>query len=108
MIPPELSGYQQSSLARWRREILDNEANNVSSEFPNTENITLGTNENISEDPKYIDIVSSIYGMRQDLERIRKPIGTRENPVMTCKDLFYGHPQFKDGELLFYSIDYSY
>lgn len=41
---------------------------------------------------------SSIYAMRQDLERIRKPVGTRDNPVRTCKDLFYGHPQFKDGE----------
>jgi hypothetical protein len=41
---------------------------------------------------------SSIYTMRQDLDRIRKPVGTREHPVRTCKDLFYGHPQFKDGE----------
>lgn len=57
-----------------------------------------GSGPGLGDDgPKYVDIVSSIYGMRQDLERIRKPVGTRENPVMTCKDLFYGHPQFKDG-----------
>lgn len=36
--------------------------------------------------------------MRQDLERIKKPIGSRENPVRTCKDLFYGHPKFEDGK----------
>jgi collagen type V/XI/XXIV/XXVII alpha len=28
---------------------------------------------------------------------MRKPVGTRENPVRTCKDLHYGHPQFADG-----------
>lgn len=47
---------------------------------------------------KFLDMYSSIYTMRQDLDRIRKPVGTREHPVRTCKDLFYGHPQFKDGE----------
>lgn len=48
--------------------------------------------------PKFLDMYSSIYAMRQDLDRIRKPVGTRENPVRTCKDLYYGHPQFKDGK----------
>lgn len=47
---------------------------------------------------KFLDMYSSIYTIRQDLDRIRKPVGTRENPVRTCKDLYYGHPQFKDGK----------
>nr|CAD7427672.1 unnamed protein product [Timema monikensis] len=47
---------------------------------------------------KFLDMYSSIYTMRQDLDRMRKPVGTRENPVRTCRDLFYGHPQFKDGK----------
>ena len=46
---------------------------------------------------KFLDMYSSIYSMRQELERMRKPVGTRENPVRTCKDLHYGHPQFTDG-----------
>lgn len=46
---------------------------------------------------KFLDMYSSIYAMRQDLERVRKPVGTRDNPVRTCKDLYYGHPQFTDG-----------
>lgn len=48
--------------------------------------------------PKFLDMYSSIYAMRQELDRIRKPIGSRENPVRTCKDLFYGHPHFNDGQ----------
>jgi len=40
--------------------------------------------------------------MRIELEKIKKPIGTRESPARTCQDLHYGHPQMKDG---FYWID---
>lgn len=40
---------------------------------------------------------TNIYTMRQDLDRLKKPIGTKDNPSRTCKDLFYGHPKFKDG-----------
>lgn len=47
--------------------------------------------------PKFLDMYSSIYSMRQELDRIRKPVGTRENPARTCKDLFYGHPHFESG-----------
>lgn len=57
---------------------------------------------------QYLDMYSSIYSMRQDLERIKKPVGSRENPVRTCKDLFYGHPQFKDGEKNKQSIEIGY
>ena len=49
---------------------------------------------------KLLDMYSSIYAMRQDLERVKKPIGTRDNPARTCRDLFYGHPQFGDGRLI--------
>lgn len=96
LLPPELADFQQSSLARWRRELNDIEATDDDrSQYTTTGGpAPAGGGDG---GPKYADIVSSIYGMRQDLERIRKPVGTRENPVMTCKDLFYGHPQFKDG-----------
>lgn len=47
--------------------------------------------------PKFLDMYSSIYTMRQEMERIRKPTGTRENPVRTCRDLYLGHPKFPDG-----------
>lgn len=49
-------------------------------------------------EPKFLDMYSSIYSMRQEMDRIRKPMGTRDNPVRTCRDLYYGHPQLKDGQ----------
>lgn len=51
-----------------------------------------------------MEMYNTIYEMRQDLERVKKPLGTRENPVRSCKDLFYGHPQFPDGKLFFYQL----
>ena len=49
-----------------------------------------------------ITVYTDIYNMRIELEKIKKPIGTRNSPARTCQDLHYGHPQMKDG---FYWID---
>lgn len=48
---------------------------------------------------KFLDMYNTIYAMRQDLERTKKPVGTRESPARSCKDLFYGHSSFNDGIL---------
>merc|ERR1719187_3133155 len=53
-------------------------------------------------DVDLITVYTDIYNMRIELEKIKKPIGTRESPARTCQDLHYGHPQMKDG---FYWID---
>lgn len=47
---------------------------------------------------KFVDMYSTIYSMKQEMDRIRRPVGTKDNPVRTCKDLYFGHPQFEDGE----------
>lgn len=47
---------------------------------------------------KFLDMYSTIYSMKQEMDRIRRPIGTKDNPVRTCKDLYFGHPQFEDGK----------
>lgn len=49
---------------------------------------------------KYVDMYSTIYAMKQEMDRIRRPVGTKDNPVRTCKDLYFGHPQFGDGETM--------
>lgn len=46
---------------------------------------------------KFLDMYSSIYSMRQELDRQRKPIGTRENPARSCRDLWFGHQNFENG-----------
>lgn len=46
---------------------------------------------------KFLDMYSTIYSMKQEMDRIRRPVGTKDNPVRTCKDLYFGHPQFEDG-----------
>jgi collagen type V/XI/XXIV/XXVII alpha len=53
-------------------------------------------------DVDLITVYTDIYNMRIELEKIKKPIGTRNNPARTCQDLHYGHPQIKDG---YYWID---
>ena len=49
-------------------------------------------------DVDLITVYTDIYNMRIELEKIKKPIGTRNNPARTCQDLHFGHPQIEDGK----------
>lgn len=44
------------------------------------------------------DIFSSLNLLKQDIERMKYPMGTQNNPARTCKDLQLSHPEFPDGE----------
>lgn len=44
------------------------------------------------------DIFSSLNNLKQDIERLKYPMGTQNNPARTCKDLQLSHPEFSDGE----------
>lgn len=44
------------------------------------------------------DIFSSLNNLKQDIERLKYPMGTQNNPARTCKDLQLSHPEFPDGE----------
>lgn len=56
---------------------------------------------------KFLEMYSTIYNMRIELETFRKPTGSKDNPAMTCKDLYYGHPHLKDGiYITFYSLGF--
>lgn len=50
---------------------------------------------------KLLDVNKAFTNIQQQLHLMRKPIGTRENPARTCRDLFYGHPDLKDGKIPF-------
>jgi len=45
-----------------------------------------------------LDMYNAIYAMRKELERVKRPHGTKDNPARTCRDLYFGHPQFQDGK----------
>lgn len=44
------------------------------------------------------DIFSSLNNLKQDIERLKYPMGTQNNPARTCKDLQLSHPEFSNGE----------
>lgn len=48
---------------------------------------------------EFMDMYMSIYSMRMQLENERKPLGNRENPAKTCRDLYYSQSQYNDGKL---------
>lgn len=45
------------------------------------------------------DIFGSLNNLKQDIERMKYPMGTQNNPARTCKDLQLCHPEFPDGTL---------
>uniref|UniRef100_A0A4X2JRW1 Collagen type XI alpha 1 chain n=1 Tax=Vombatus ursinus TaxID=29139 RepID=A0A4X2JRW1_VOMUR len=44
------------------------------------------------------EIFGSLNSLKQDIERMKYPMGTQNNPSRTCKDLQLSHPDFPDGE----------
>lgn len=45
------------------------------------------------------DIFGSLNNLKQDIERMKYPMGTQNNPARTCKDLQLCHPEFPDGKM---------
>lgn len=44
------------------------------------------------------DVFGSLYNLKQDIERMKFPMGTQDNPARTCNDLRLSQPDFPDGE----------
>ncbi len=55
-----------------------------------------------SDEVDLVTVYTDVYNMRVELERMKKPLGTRSHPARACKDLAQGHPQLEDG---FYWVD---
>ena len=57
------------------------------------------------DDVDLVTVYTDVYNMRIKLERMKKPIGTRDSPARSCKDLHHGHPQLKDGSTYHQTTD---
>lgn len=44
------------------------------------------------------DVFGSLNNLKQDIERMKFPMGTQDNPARTCNDLRLSQPDFPDGE----------
>ena len=61
-----------------------------------------------SGDLDLVTVYTDVYDMRIQLEKMRKPIGSRDSPARSCKDLHHGHPQLKDGNYTHYKPLFIY
>lgn len=43
------------------------------------------------------DVFGSLSNLKQDIERMKFPMGTQDNPARTCNDLFLSQPGYPDG-----------
>lgn len=46
------------------------------------------------------EIFGSLDSLKQDIQHMKFPMGTQNNPARTCKDLQLSHPDFPDGMLI--------
>lgn len=44
------------------------------------------------------DVFGSLNNLKQDIERMKFPVGSQDNPARTCNDLLLSQPDYPDGK----------
>lgn len=52
------------------------------------------------------DVFGSLNNLKQDIERMKFPMGTQDNPARTCNDLHLSQPDFPDGKIEILTFSY--
>lgn len=86
-IPPEVLFQRDSPFSRYRRDADVDELPK-----PPTKDQGDGLKD------KLVNMYANIYVIRKQIDVMKKPIGTKENPARTCRDLYLGHPDYQDGK----------
>lgn len=70
---------------------------------PRDDNIDLGTEELLQRDQPLEEaegmeeVFATLSSMKNEVELMRRPLGTFESPARTCKELMMVQPSYKDG-----------
>lgn len=94
-IPPEILFQRDSPFSRYKRETdQDNEGS-----APEEPKATEPSKDHDGLKDKLVNMYANIYVIRKQIDVMKKPIGNKDSPARTCRDLYFGHPDFQDGKL---------
>lgn len=104
---PQFSSGSSSATGSWNG---GNRRRRQAPDFGGDNEINQGFDDQSSDIPEYEDLpeayiqaLEQLFGSLEELkvevQRFKRPVGSRENPARTCKDLWLCHDDFEDGKI---------
>ncbi len=101
LLPPDILFQKDAPASSGRRQRRDADVGPDRGDLAG-ERERFASSASSSDEVDLVTVYTDVYNMRIELERMKKPLGTRNHPARACKDLAQGHPQLEDG---FYWVD---